>query len=316
MNSLPHFYMLSPEIIRARSMNLPMVALESTVITHGLPYPENFNIAQQMESEVRALGVVPATIAILDGRVCVGLNENQLERLAREKNLSKVSARDIGPTIARGGSGGTTVAATMVIASNTGIHVFATGGIGGVHRQPEDVSTRVQDISADLTELSRVPIIVVCAGAKAILDVPATLEMLETYSVPVVGYGTNDFPAFYSRSSGLKTSARADRPEDLVNLAHAHWNMGMKSAVLVTVPPPEDTALPNDKVDAAIKQALSEIYKKGIHGQSVTPELLKRVSELTQGDSLRANLALLLNNARIAGTLARYLTQNERQAVV
>ncbi len=325
--SLPSYFLFSTEVSRARVMNLPIVALESTVITHGLPYPENYDLARQMEAEVRSLGAVPATIAILDGRICVGLNDGQSERLGRsaitdpsageEKGpkMAKVSARDIGAVIMRGGSGGTTVAATMVVAHQAGIHVFATGGIGGVHRQAAGIPGISPDVSADLTELSRIPMIVVCAGAKAILDLPATLEMLETLSVPVVGYATDEFPAFYSQSSGLRTSTRVDRPEELIKLAQMHWSMGMKSALLVAVPPPVDTALPHEEVDQAIETALQAAYDQHIHGQAVTPFLLERVSELTEGESLRANLALLLNNARVAATIARYLVQAGRQLV-
>lgn len=293
-------------------MYQPIVALESTVITHGLPYPENIRLAQDMEAQVRGLGAIPATIAVIDGRICVGLNTNELEKLGQGGKMLKISARDIAPAVARGASGGTTVAATITIAHTVGIQVFATGGIGGVHRQPHGSNSPVEDVSADLTQLAKVPIVVVCAGAKAILDLPATLEMLETLVVPVVGYETNDFPAFYSRSSGYPTSTRADRPEDVAKIAQTHWNLGMRSAVLVAVPPPEETALPHENVDGAIEQALQEAFGKGIRGQEVTPFLLRRVSELTGGDSLRANLGLLLNNARVASMIARYIAQYYR----
>jgi pseudouridylate synthase len=291
-----------------------MVALESTVITHGLPYQENLDLARDMESEVRGQGAVPATIAVLDGKVCVGLNDIQLERLARGSDLAKISARDFGPVLAKGGSGGTTVAGTMWAAYPAGIRVFATGGIGGVHRTALGDRRQSFDISADLEMLSRRPMLVVCAGAKAILDLPATLEMLETLSVPVVGYQTNDFPAFYSRSSGLKTSARVESAEEAAHLARCHWEIGMESAVLVTVPPPEDYALQNEDVEKAIKEALTEAREREIGGQAVTPFLLNRVRELTGGDSLRVNLSLLVNNARIAAQIARYLVPPERQA--
>jgi pseudouridine-5'-phosphate glycosidase len=292
-------------------MDLPMVALESAVITHGLPHPENFNLARDVEAEVRAQGSTPATIAVLDGKVCAGITDVQLERLSGGGKLVKISARDFAPAIARGLSGGTTVAGTLLAAQAVGIRVFATGGIGGVHRQePLNVWERYTpnyDISADLALLGSTPMIVVCAGAKAILDLPATLEVLETLSVPVIGYGSDDFPAFYSRSSGLKASLRADSPEEVVHIARTHWKMGLKSAVLVTVPPPEDSALPAEQVDEAILAALKEAAGQGIRGQGVTPFLLRRVSELTGGASLRANLALLRNNAQLAAAIARFL---------
>ncbi|MGE5223435.1 MAG: pseudouridine-5'-phosphate glycosidase [Omnitrophica WOR_2 bacterium] len=309
---MPHYYVLSSEIARARTMYQPIVALESTVITHGLPYPDNIRLAQDMEAQVRGLGAIPATIAVVDGRICVGLNKNELEKLGQGSEVLKISARDIAPAVACGASGGTTVAATMTIAHTVGIQVFATGGIGGVHRQPPGSNKPVEDVSADLEQLARVPIVVVCAGVKAILDIPATLERLETLSVPVVGYETEDFPAFYSRRSGYPTGARADRPEDVAKIAQTHWALGMRSAVLVAVPPPEDTALAHENVDGAIEQALQEAFDREVRGQEVTPFLLKRVSELTGGDSLRANLGLLLNNARVASMIARYIAQYYR----
>ncbi len=313
MNSnLPHTFNLSSEIARARTMNQPIVALESTVVTHGLPYPENIRLAQDMEAQVRGLGAIPATIAVIDGRVCVGLNKNDLERLGQGSKMLKISARDIAPAVASGASGGTTVAATMAIAHTVGIQVFATGGIGGVHRKPPGWNGPAEDVSADLDQLAKVPIVVVCAGAKAILDLPATLEMLETLSVPVIGYETKDFPAFYSRSSGYPTSACANRPEEVAKIVQTHWSLGMRSAVLVAVPPPEETALSHEEVDGAIERALQEAFDRRIRGQEVTPFLLRRVSELTGGDSLRANLGLLLNNARVASMIARYMTQYYR----
>jgi pseudouridine-5'-phosphate glycosidase len=310
---LPPFFVLSSEVARARTMEQPIVALESTVITHGLPYPENIQLARDMENEVRSLGAVPATIAVIDGRLCVGLNDTQVERLGNpEYQPVKISSRDLGPAIAKGQTGGTTVAGTMVVASAAGIRVFATGGIGGVHRMAAG-QPYAFDVSADLTLLSQIPLVVVCAGAKAILDIPATLETLETLGVPVVGYQSDFFPAFYSRSSGFLASGRADLPEEVARIALAHWDLGLQSAVLVTVPPPEDVALPNEKVSTAVEQALSECYEQGIRGQGVTPFLLKRVSELTHGDSLRTNLALLLNNARVAAAVSRYIKQQARE---
>ncbi|MCU0486358.1 MAG: pseudouridine-5'-phosphate glycosidase [Anaerolineales bacterium] len=293
--------LLAPEVRQAFEMHLPLVALESTVITHGLPYPENLQLARDMESEVRQQNAVPATVGVVDGRIYVGLDESQLEHLATGQNMVKVSVRDFAPAMVRGKSGGTTVAGTLLAANLAGLKVFATGGIGGVHRDaPFDIST-------DLIGLSRTPLVVVCAGAKAILDIPATLEVLETYGVPVIGYQTDDFPAFYSRSSGLPVSARADTPEQVAQIAQAHWGLGLTSAVLVCVPPPEAVALPTEAIAGAIDQALAEAQAAGIHGQGVTPFLLQRVGELTHGSSLRTNLALLRNNARVAAQIAQYL---------
>ncbi len=297
----PAMITLGAEAHQAKESNLPLVALESTVITHGLPYPQNLQLARDMEAEVRMQKAIPATVGVLNGQVFVGLEDRQLVQLAEEKGLVKVSVRDYGPAIAAGLSGGTTVAGTLLAANMAGLRVFATGGIGGVHRQaPFDVST-------DLMQLARTPLVVVCAGAKAILDLPATLEVLETYGVPVIGYQTDEFPAFYSRSSGYPVSARVDSPEHVGQLAQAHWGMGLNSAVLVCVPPPEADALPADQVNEAIEQALAEANAKQIHGQKVTPFLLSRVSELTHGRSLKTNLALLRNNARVAAQIAHHL---------
>jgi pseudouridylate synthase len=281
------------------------VALESTVITHGLPYPQNRKLAEDMESEVKRLGAVPATIALVDGVVRIGLDLETLEKLAVSRGTHKVTSRDIGPAIVKGWSGGTTVAATMVTAYGAGIKVFATGGIGGVHRLPPGLSaSQTWDVSADLPQLAKTPLIVVCAGTKAILDLPATLEFLETWGVPVVGYGVDEFPAFYSRSSGLKVSLRVDSPQELVKVARAHWDLGFESAILVANPAPESSAIPVEVVEAAVKQALEEAELHQVRGQQVTPYLLERVSGLTHGSSMRANLDLLTNNARLAAQIA------------
>ena len=305
---LPPSFQLSPEVGRAQGQKQPVVALESTVITHGLPYPSNLTLAEDMENEVRGQGAVPATIAVLDGAVCIGLNPAQLLQLAQPgKDVRKISTRDYGAAIASGASGGTTVAGTMLAAYLAGIRIFATGGIGGVHH---NISRRRQpnyDISADLPALAHIPMIVVCAGAKAILNLPATLEYLETWGVPVVGYQSDDFPAFYSRSSGLNTSTRVETPEEAARLARAHWSLGLQSAVLVAVPPPEEVALPPGLVNEAIRQALREARERRIRGPEVTPYLLERVRRLTRDQSLRANLGLLLNNARLAAQIAHYL---------
>lgn len=298
------FYHISPEVAKAQSLGAPIVALESTVITHGLPYPENIQLAQDMENEVRRVGAVPATIAILDGEIHVGLNVENLEYLASANDLHKAGPRDFSRMLVNEESGGTTVAGSIYVARAFGIRVFATGGIGGVHRQPAG------DISADLPQLAKTPIIVVCAGAKAILHLPATLEYLETHSIPVVGYQTNEFPAFYSARSRLPTSSRAESPEDVVKLAHIHWQLGMTSALLVTVPPPPEVALPEDEMRQAVKQALQDAKKERIRGQRVTPYLLQRVSELTGDASLHANLGLLRNNAVIAAQIALSLKRD------
>jgi pseudouridine-5'-phosphate glycosidase len=301
MESLPSFMNLSVKVSKALSLKLPIVALESTVITHGLPYPENINLARDMESEIEKLGVTPATIAVLDGVIEVGLNHLQLDRIGTEEAIKKVSSRDYAGIVAQGSSGGTTVAATLVVAERVGIHVFATGGIGGVHRLPR------YDVSADLIQLAESRVVVVCAGAKAILDLPSTLEFLETYRIPVVGFKTDEFPAFYSKSSGLGVSVVANSPEEIAYLAKTHWNLGLDSAILVVVPPPDEVAMSRESVQNAIDQSLDEASRIGIRGQEMTPFLLKRVSELTGGSSLRANLGLLLNNARVAALISKHL---------
>jgi pseudouridine-5'-phosphate glycosidase len=286
-----------------KSFRTHAVALESTVITHGLPRPQNLQLARDMERTVRENGAIPITIAILDGIVRIGLTDGELERLANEEHARKISLRDFATAIVKKECGGTTVAGTMFAAHKAGIKFFATGGIGGVH----EVETL--DISTDLQTLADTPMIVVCAGAKAILDLPATLEYLETMAVPVVGYGTDEFPAFYSRHSGLPVSVRLDSPQEVVGFAKAHWEMGTKSAVLVCQPLSEEVEIPYEKVADAIQQARSEAQEKRVHGQSLTPFLLGRMAELTGGESLRANLALLLNNAKLAAQIA--LAMNE-----
>jgi pseudouridylate synthase len=301
----PNFF-LSDEVYTALSERLPVVALESTVITHGLPYPQNRQLAENMEAEIRRSGAIPATIAVLDGNMRIGIDEDILERLAQARAMYKISSRDIGAAIALRRSGGTTVAATMFAAYTAGIRVFATGGIGGVHRLlPGSPGARqTWDVSADLPQLAATPLIVVCAGAKAILDLPATLEFLETWGVPVVGYGTDDFPAFYSLTSGLKLGLRADTPHVVVDIARAHWGLGMTNAILVANPPPAEVALPVEIVETAIDQALQAAARQNLRGQEVTPFLLARMKELTDGSSIDANLGLLLNNARLAGLIS------------
>jgi pseudouridine-5'-phosphate glycosidase len=297
-NKLPRSFVLKKEIVQARELGVPVVALESAVITHGLPQPENLNLARDMEVTVRENGAVPATIALLDGRIHVGLSDSQLIQLAHLEESRKISMRDFGIAISRRISGGTTVAASLFVASQAGIRVFATGGIGGVHRGAPF------DVSADLLQLGKTPVLVVCAGAKAILDLTATREVLETQGIPVIGYQTDEFPAFYTRSSGLPVDMSVDTPEEAVQVAVAAWEAGLKSAVLLVVPPPQETALEAEKMESAIVTAIAEAVELNIQGSAMTPFLLNRVSELTDGESLQANLALLKNNARIAGKAA------------
>jgi pseudouridine-5'-phosphate glycosidase len=276
----------------------PVVALESALITHGFAPPANLGIARQMEAVVRQGGALPATIAVLEGQVRVGLSAEELVRLASDRSARKVSLRDLPLVLAQGASGGTTVAATIHLARRAGIRVFATGGIGGVHRgHPED-------ISADLPALACNPIIVVCAGAKAILDLPRTLEYLETHGVPVVGYGTDEFPAFYSRRSGLKLDARVEGPEEIVQIARARRELDLTPALLVCAPVPEADELPAAEAEAAIAQAVAEAETRGVSGKALTPFLLARLVELTGGRARQANEALLLNNARVAARIA------------
>lgn len=293
------YYSLLPEVAEALEHGKPIVALESTVITHGLPFPDNQQLASEVEREIREVGCVPATIAILDGKICLGIDQQQLEQLVQAKELLKVSVRDIAIAVSARKTGGTTVAGTLAVAQAAGIKVFATGGIGGVHRGS------AFDVSADLQELRRAQLVVVCAGAKAILDIPATLEVLETLGVPVIGYQTDHFPGFYSANSGYPVSSRVDSPEEVAKLAQVQWRLGQTSAILVAVPPPAEIALRKDVVEAAIQTALEDVQRMNIHGQAVTPYLLRRVSEMTGGASLKANLGLLSNNARIAAQIAK-----------
>jgi pseudouridine-5'-phosphate glycosidase len=292
---------LTAEVREALQSERPIVALESTVITHGLPWPRNLELARQMETTVRAGGACPATIAVLKGDVKVGLTGEELEHLARANGVMKVSRRDFAAAVGQRRSGGTTVAGTMIAAHWAGIKVFATGGIGGVHRP---MAGAPLDISADLPELARTPVAVVCAGAKAILDLPATLEWLETHGVPVIGFGTSEFPAFYTRESGLRLEARADTASEVAALLKTMWALDLAGGALVCVPCPVGAARPKEEMEAAIEQALSEAARDGVRGPAVTPYLLARVAALTDGHSLEANLALLENNARVAAEVA------------
>lgn len=297
---------LSAEVRDALQSRRPLVALESTVITHGLPWPQNLELARRLEATVRAGGACPATVAVLQGEVKVGLSDAELEHLAQAQGVIKVSRRDYGVAVAQKRDGGTTVAGTMIAAQWAGIRVFATGGIGGVHRQ---LGNAPLDVSADLPELARTPVIVVCAGAKAILDLPATLEWLETHGVPVIGYGTDEFPAFYSRTSGLPLAARADTAAEAALLVKTMWDLDLSSGALLCVPVPEADARPAAEMETAIEQALRDAAAAGVRGSAVTPYLLARMAALTEGHSLAANLALLENNARVAAEVAVELSK-------
>lgn len=293
--------------------HLPAVALESTVISHGLPYPQNLALAQEMEEIVRAGGAEPRTVAILGGELVAGLSYAQLHHLATAKDVRKVSRRDLPVVVARRQDGATTVATTMWVAHRFGIQVFATGGIGGVHRGVNnDMSS---DISADLQELAQTPVIVVCAGAKAILDLPRTLEYLETHGVTVVGYGTDAFPAFYSRSSGLPVDVRCDSAAEVVAIWHAKQKLGLPGGLLVTAPVPAADEIPAAEIEPTIMQAVAEAGERGLRSAEVTPFLLSRIAELSGERSLRANLALLKNNARVAAEIAVALRRFELEEV-
>jgi pseudouridine-5'-phosphate glycosidase len=291
---------LTEEVREALHHGRPVVALESTIISHGMPYPQNIEMATQVEGIIREYGVVPATVAILHGRPQIGLNPADLELLATSDAVRKVSVRDLAYTVARGEHGGTTVASTMRLASLAGIRVFVTGGIGGVHRGAQTTF----DISADLTELANTGVAVVSAGVKSILDIGLTLETLESLCVPVLGYATDEFPAFYSRASGFPVPLRVDSPSEIATVMCAHWDLGMTGGVSIANPIPEDAEIPADRIDGIIEQALAEMDKDGIVGKEATPYLLGRIVELTEGDSLRANIALVKNNARLGAQVA------------
>jgi pseudouridine-5'-phosphate glycosidase len=291
---------LSPEVATARAAGKPIVALESTIITHGMPFPQNVETARRVEAEVRAHGAVPATIAILEGQIHVGLTEAELDGLGQAKGVAKLSRADLAACLATGGTGATTVAATMICAHLAGIQVFATGGIGGVHRGAETSF----DISADLRELAETPVTVVAAGAKAILDLPKTLEYLETLGVPVIAYGQDDFPAFWSRSSGLKAPLRMDTARDIAAAQSLRTRLGLPGGQLVANPIPAEAEIPRREIMPHIETALAEAEAKGIAAKAVTPFLLQRIFELTEGRSLASNIALVLNNARLGAAIA------------
>ena len=295
---------ISPEVQQALADGKPVVALESTIISHGMPYPKIVETAMLVEKTIRENGAVPATIAIIGGRLKAGLSPEEIEYLGKSgRKVAKVSRRDLAAIVARGADGATTVTTTMIIAHMAGIKVFATGGIGGVHRGAETT----MDISADLEELASTPVMVVCAGAKSILDLGLTLEYLETKGVPVIGYGTDELPAFYTRSSGFGVDYRVDTPAQLAAMFKAQQELGMKGGMLVTNPIPEQYAMDKAVIDAAIEQAVAESKEQGIHGKETTPFLLARVVELTGGDSLESNIQLVLNNAIVASKTAAEL---------
>lgn len=292
---------IHPIVARALAEGQPVVALESTIISHGMPYPQNVETALKVEEAVRAEGAVPATIAIIGGRMKAGLSPDEIEYFGKKgQAIPKASRRDLSLLLARGSDGATTVTTTMMIAHRAGISFFATGGIGGVHRGAE----KTMDISADLEELAQTPLMVICAGAKSILDLGLTLEYLETKGVPVLGYQTEELPAFYTRESGFPVDYRVNSPEELARAFYVHRSLDLPSGMLVTNPIPEPYSMPKEVIDGAICQALSECEEKGIKGKATTPFLLARVAELTGGDSLSSNIQLVLNNAALAARTA------------
>ncbi|WP_314436664.1 pseudouridine-5'-phosphate glycosidase [Massilia timonae] len=294
------FLLFSPEVAAARAAGKPIVALESTIISHGMPYPQNVHTAREVEQVIRDAGAVPATIAIIGGKICVGLSEDQLETLGSSPDAIKVSRRDLPYVLAQGRLGATTVAATMICAELAGIEVFVTGGIGGVHRGAETSF----DISADLQELAQTSVAVVCAGVKSILDIGLTLEYLETHGVPVLAVGQPGFPAFFTRDSGFKADFQLDSPEEQAAFIRTKWQLGLKGGVVVSNPVPAESAMAPDEIDAIIHQALGEAQQQAVTGKQVTPFLLARIKELTGGRSLATNIALVKHNALVGARLA------------
>ena len=301
MKNLHEYLKISPAVQKALDEGRPVLALESTIISHGMPYPQNLETARLCEAEARKHGVEPATVAIIHGKLCAGLTDEELEYLAKAgPKVAKASRRDLPILAARGADGATTVAATMIVAAMAGIRVFATGGIGSVHRGAEVT----MDISADLEELARTPVAVVCAGAKSILDLGLTLEYLETKGVPVLGYRTETLPAFYTDESDFKVDYRMDSPEEIAAAVTAQRDMGYPGGMLITNPIPHQYAMPKDVIDAAINQALAEAKEQGVKGKATTPFLLARVCELTGGESLKSNIQLVLNNVALGAQIA------------
>jgi len=291
---------IRPHIADRLAAGAPVVALESTVIAHGLPHPRNIEVADRLQDIVRDGGATPATIGLVAGRLVIGLSDDEIEIFATAAGVAKVSRRDFAPVLANKSLGATTVAATMFAAAQAGICVFATGGIGGVHRGGE----RSLDISADLSEFARTPVAVICAGAKSVLDLPRTLEVLETHGVPVLGYGTGTFPAFYSADSGLALEHRIDSPAAAAAIMHAHWSLGLAGGLLIANPPPAATAMPGRQIDAFIEAALAAAAAAGITGKDITPYLLADLATRSAGQTLDANIALLENNAQVATAIA------------
>jgi pseudouridine-5'-phosphate glycosidase len=299
--STPHPALsLTPEVAEALRDGAPVVALESTIISHGMPYPQNVRTAREVEGIIRERGAVPATIAVLDGRPRIGLGEAELELLASSPDVAKVSVRDLPYVVARGGHGATTVAATMRLASLAGIRTFVTGGLGGVHRGAQQTF----DTSADLTELARTDVAVVSAGVKSILDIGLTLEALETLGVPVVAFGTDEFPSFFSRSSGYAAPMRLDSAREVADVMRSQWDLGISCGLVVANPIPESDEIPAGEIGSIIDQALADMDARGIHGKEATPFLLGRIVEITGGASLTANIALVRNNARLGAEVA------------
>jgi pseudouridylate synthase len=299
----PEMLHIAPEVAKALKAGRAVVALESTIITHGMPYPANVATAREVEAVVREKGAVPATIAVLDGRICVGLADRELEALAKAKDVMKLSRADLAFAVVTGRAGSTTVAATMICAHLAGIAVFATGGIGGVHRGVE----QTLDVSADLDEFTKTPVTVVCAGAKALLDLPRTLEYLETRGVPVVCYQSSEFPAFWSRSSGLAAPLRLDAPEDIARFIATRKALGLDGGMVIANPVPVEAEIPRSEIDGLIAVAVQEAKASGITGKAVTPYLLGRMLELSNGRSLTTNMALVKNNAILAAEIAKAL---------
>ena len=291
---------ITPEIEEAVRTGKPVVALESTILSHGMPYPENLSFAREVEKIIREQGAIPATMAIIDGRLKCGLTEDELVRMCEAKGVLKVSRRDLPIVVAQKLTGATTVATTMILANMAGIHVFATGGIGGVHRRGEVT----MDVSADLQELAHTPVAVVCAGAKMILDIGRTLEYLETMGVPVLGLNTDDFPAFYCRKSGFGVDYNAKTPADVAAIAKAKWGMGLEGGMLIGNPVPEEYAMDFDEMSAVIDRAMAMADEAGVKGKNITPFLLAHIVELTGGNSLKTNIQLAYNNARAAAQIA------------
>lgn len=307
MQSLQKYLSVSPEVRAALDAGKPVVALESTIISHGMPYPQNVETALNVERIIREAGAIPATIAIIKGRITVGLSPEEIEYLGKKGlAVTKASRRDLPVLLARGEDGATTVTTTMIGAALAGVRVFATGGIGGVHRGAETT----MDISADLEELAQTPVMVICAGAKSILDLGLTLEYLETKGVPVIGYGTNELPAFYTRSSGFSVDYRLDTPKEIADAFRVKLDLGLKGGMLVTNPIPEPYSMDPNYINQNINDAIAECERLGIHGKQTTPFLLDKIQKLTGGNSLKANIQLVYNNARLGAEVAKELSKS------